>query len=203
MRQDDRREPLDGRMQPGSRQREIVVLLARQGPMTIAEMVRVVGLAKSSMRQQVERLFLEGWLVRERRCQGPGRPVDVFSISDQSRRLFTQQQIDEFAKFLLEEIAGAERPSRLRSILRGVGRRMIRRLRPLVGGGPPEERVQRLAELLCERGIVSDASGSERGVTLHIHTCPYHGLASEHREVCEMDCETMGQLVGSQMRLDR
>ena len=129
--------------------------------------------------------------------------MDVFSISDQSRRLFTQQQIDEFAKLLLEEVADAVRPSKLRAILKGVGRRMVRRLGPLVGEGSPTERVQRLAELLCERGIVSDASRSERGVTLHIHTCPYHGLASEHREICEMDCETMGRLVGRQMRLDR
>lgn len=171
--------------------------------MTIADMVRAVGLAKTSMRQQVERLVLEGWLVRERRCRGPGRPVDVFSISDQSRRLFAQQQIDVFAKLLLEEVADTARPSKLRSVLRGVGRRMVRRLGPLVGEGPPRERVQRLAELLCERGILSGASFSERLVTLHVYTCPYHGLASEHREICEMDCETMGRLVGSPMRLDR
>jgi predicted ArsR family transcriptional regulator len=171
--------------------------------MTIAEMVRAVGLAQTSMRQQVERLALEGWLVRERRCRGPGRPADVFSISDQSRRLFIQQQIDEFAKLLLEEVADAARPSKLRSILRGVSRRMIRRLGHLVDEGSPTERVQRLAGLLCDRGILSDASGSERDLTLHVYTCPYHGLANEHREICEMDCETMGQLVGRQMRLDR
>ena len=64
-------------LQPGSRQWDIVELLARQGPMTVAEMGDAMGLAKTSMRQHIERLDWGGWVDRTRRPHGPGRPTDA------------------------------------------------------------------------------------------------------------------------------
>ena len=88
----------------GSRRQQIVTLLMSQGPMTIAELADAMGVAKTSLRPQVDRLLLQGWLDRDRRRQGPGRPADVFSASDQSRRHSAQQTMGELARLFLEEM---------------------------------------------------------------------------------------------------
>ncbi len=186
--------------QLSSRGWEIIVLIARKGPITLAGLAAATGLAKTSLRQQVDRLASAGWVERSRRHGKPGRPVDVFSISDQSRQLFTRQT-DEFARTLVEEITDTEGESKLREVVAGVGRRLARRLGPLVGEGPLTERVERLAESFCEAGALNDVAPSERGLTLTIHTCPYHGLASGRHVICEMERELVSRLVGAETRL--
>ena len=170
--------------------------------MTVAEMGDAMGLAKTSMRQHIERLDWGGWVDRTRRPHGPGRPTDVFSLSDQGRGLFSRQS-DEFAGMLLEEIAEQEGPARLRTMVQGVGRRLIRKLGPRVTGTTMGERLDRLVELLGERGVVSDVARSDGGATLKIHTCLYHGLVDEHPELCEMERSTVSQLLGTETRLSR
>ena len=186
--------------QPGSRGWEIIVLAARHGPITLADIARELGLAKTSVRQQIDRLVAEGWLDRSRRHGKPGRPVDVFSLSDQGRQLFTQRA-DVFLHALLEEVVSAEGEAKLRALITGVGRRLLQRFRQLIGDGPPEERLRRLAELLGDAGALNDVVTSDEGVTLKIHTCPYHGLTDGRRLICEMEREVIGELIGAETQL--
>lgn len=189
-------------LSPGTRQWDIVVLVARRSPIILAEIADEIGLARTSTQQQVGRLVSEGWLDRTARHGKPGRPADVFSLSDQSRHLFAQQG-DSFARILLEEIADTEGESKLRALVKGVGRRMTRRLRPRIGEGTPQERLDRLSKLLSEDGALNDVTRSSRGSTLTVHTCPYHGLSEEHGALCEMHREMVRRLVGAKVRAIR
>ena len=185
----------------GTRQWDIVVLVARRSPITLAEIADEMGLARSSTQQQVGRLVSEGWLDRTSRHGKPGRPVDVFSLSDQSRRLLAQRTSD-FARDLLEEIADTEGESKVRSLVKGVGRRMTRKLSSRVGEGTPKERLHRLAKLLSEHGVLNDVTRSEGGLRLTIHTCSYHWLSEKHSALCDLDCEMVSRLVGAKARAD-
>ncbi len=60
-------------LKPGNRQWDIVVLVARRSPITLAEISDDMGLARTSTQQQVGRLD------RTTRHGKPGRPVDVFA----------------------------------------------------------------------------------------------------------------------------
>ncbi len=182
----------------GSRQQQIVAFVLRQGPMTLAELAEALGVAKTSLRPQVDRLVLQGWLDRERRRQGPGRPADVFSASDQSRQHSAQETIGELARLLLEEMADTETRSKMASVLNGVGRRVASLLRPIIGDGSPSERVRRLSEYLSQHGILNDTYESRQKVTLNIHTCPYVGLAGEHQQVCAMHRRSLAELLGAE-----
>ncbi len=187
-------------LQPDSRQWEIVVLVARQSPITLAEMAENVGLARTSMRQQVDRLVAEGWLDRARRHGGRGRPVDVFSLSEQGRRLFANRT-DEFLRGLLQEIADKQGWSKLRAAIKGVGRRLAGQLRPAVGEGTPRDRVHRLSDLLAERGALNDVTSSKGNLKLTLHTCPYHGMSEGLGEFCKMERDMISSLVGKKAHL--
>ena len=184
--------------EPESRQRQIIALLAHNGPMTIAELAEVLGLAKTSLRPPLERMVLQGWLDRQRRRQGPGRPADVFSVSPGSQKRFAQETMDEFARLLLEEMVDTEARSKVKSVIAGAGRRLTRLLRPDVGDGPPSERLHRLSEALTKRGILNDISQSRQKATLSIYTCPYAGLSEEYHEICAMHHKIIAGLLGGE-----
>ena len=39
-------------------------------------------------------------------------------------------------------------------------------------------------------------------IVLHAYNCPYHELAQEHRDICEMDEKLMRKVLGSDVNLD-
>ena len=183
------------RLELSSTAQRIVDQVARRGHMTIADLVDSLGVTTTAVRQQVNRLVAEGWLMRTRRHGVPGRPADIFTTSEQAKRLFAGLN-DELSKLLIEEIAQAEGPIRSREILQAVGRRIAAQGRRFVGEGPPVERLRRLADMLSQEGVLAETSGSQNDLRLSVFTCPYRSLAHEHREVCEMERETFSDLLG-------
>ncbi len=184
----------------GTPGRQIIDLILRHGPLTIAELIAHIGVTATAVRQQTDRLVSEGWLTRAQRRGGPGRPAHVLSISDETRRLFAQQS-DELSALLVEQIVESHGPDTAQELLRAVGRRLASRSRAVVGDGATEQRMRRLAELMNRQGMLVDACCSEQGVKLNVYTCPYPELAGQHREICEMERETMSELVGHEVAL--
>ncbi len=187
-------------IQLGSRQWELIILIAQLGPVTLAKLTDKTALARTSLRQQVDRLLAEGWLSREHQQGHMGRPADLFSITDQSRQLLAQQT-DDFALALMYEIQSQDGESKLRSLINGVGRQIRQKLSPLIGDGTPAERVTRLSNWFADRGALNDLTETENGMRLTVHTCPFHGLVNDQRLICEMECEVLSQLVGAETKL--
>lgn len=181
--------------QPDSRPAQILSLIARHREMTIAEMVAALGVTTTAVRQHVNRLVWEGWLIRHQRRSGAGRPADVFTLSEQSRRAFAHE-VHEFTRALLDEVAESEGSEKLQFYLSRVSRRMSKALEAQAGDGDPAERIERVVNLLRERGTVAETQVGQEGVHLSVHTCPFHGLGAARREICEMERETLGRLGG-------
>jgi predicted ArsR family transcriptional regulator len=63
------------------------------------------------------------------------------------------------------------------------------------------DRLQELAALLATHGIMSKVDEDADAFVLTEYTCPYYGLAREHREVCGMEIEAMELALGSPVTL--
>ncbi len=181
---------------------QIVDLLLRNGALTIAELVEKLGVTTTAVRQQINRLLAEGWLEQSQRRQGPGRPAHVLTLSEQAKRALAPAS-DPIARLLLDEIADTEGPDRTRDILRGVGRRMARELHPHVGAGSAQQRVRNLADWLRQGGARVETVAARGGTTLTVFTCPYHDLAQEHHEICEIERAAVGEAVGGEVELQQ
>jgi len=191
------------RFPPHSPAGQIVALLARRGGLTVSELARELGVTATAVRQHLHRLLYEGWVERGRRHKGPGRPADVLSLSDQGRRLFASDLAD-FTRLLLDELTRAEGYSKVQVLMRRTFDRLNADLAGRLGtGGNATERVQRLVELLTERGTVADATATDDGVRLNVYTCPFHGLAGPSLELCELERETLSRLTGQEARLSQ
>ncbi|MCH7870608.1 MAG: MarR family transcriptional regulator [Planctomycetes bacterium] len=184
----------------GSPARRIINLLLRRGQMTIAQLVETTGVTTTAIRQQVDRLLSEGWLERQPRRGGPGRPAHVLSVSEQTKRLFGGQA-DDLVGMIVEETVAQAGAETARDILKGVGRRMARMSHDQIGSGPMVERLKNLATVMERRGMLVEAAQTESGMSLTIFTCPYPELAGQHREICDMEREAVSELMGGPVEL--
>jgi predicted ArsR family transcriptional regulator len=183
-----------------SRAAEILALVARRGPLTVADLTVALGVTTTAVRQQVNRLLWQGWLERQRRPRRPGRPADVFSLSDQARRALADG-VGQFARLLIEEVGESEGAERLAEVLTRVSRRLAQEMESVAGSGPPRERIGRLVQSLQQRGTVAEVEPAESGLRVSLHTCPFHGLGEARGTICETERETLGHLAGGPVRL--
>ncbi len=173
----------------------VIETLMRRGPRTVSELVDELNVTRTAVRQQVDRLLADGWLVRTQRRSGPGRPADVFAVSQKTRRLYGGQ-LELLPKLILEELIAQDGPAKAWSVLRGVSRRIARDAREKVGTGSSADRFRRLLDWLRAEGVAAEPEPSVGSLQLEVRTCPYTGLADEHREICEMERETLSDLMG-------
>jgi predicted ArsR family transcriptional regulator len=68
-------------------------------------------------------------------------------------------------------------------------------------GSAVAERLQELAALLAAHGVMSKVDEKADAFVLTEYTCPYYGLAREHREVCDMEIEALELALGSPVTL--
>ncbi len=182
---------------PASRQWEIIDLVARKGPITLAGIAGELGLAKTSIRQQMDRIVSAGWIDRTSRRGSPGRPADVFSLSDQSRVFFSHTQTDDLLRDLLDEIGESDCERSLKMFLDGVRRRLVQRIQSTIDDdATPQERLAQVAHALAERGAVNDVVQTEHGSELVVHSCPYHGFPKWRHLLCAMERKALHELTG-------
>ncbi len=179
----------------------IVEHLKRNGSATIKELEEVLGVTTTAVRQHLQALQADGYVERKTVHAGVGRPHHAYSITPKAHELFACH-CDDLALTLLEEVFALEGKERAAELLDRVGSRLARRYANSVKSDVLQERVEQLAVALYARGVLTDVKVQEDNtIVLHTYNCPYHELAQEHRDICEMDEELMRKVLGSDVNL--
>ncbi len=179
---------------------QVLELLLRQGPMTVKEIQRALGLSSSAVRLHLEHLLHKGLLTYEEKRRGVGRPVRVYMLTPKARAAMASPD-ESLALSLLEEVVESEGPEKARQLLGRVSTRLAREYKRRLHSTHLPRRLQELHELLRQRGVVADIQ--QQGDTLYIYeyTCPYHDVAQEHRLVCEMEESFLREVLGTPVTL--
>ena len=125
---------------------------------------------------------------------GRRRPSVVYVLTPKADALFPKAY-DGFAAAVLEEIK-REGPGELRALLRRVGNRWIAHDLPRVEGLRGAARLERVREILDERGFLPVLERAGQGYVLREHNCPVMQLALMHEEICEMVHRWLEALAG-------
>jgi predicted ArsR family transcriptional regulator len=136
--------------------------------------------------------------VREKR----GRPHAVYRLSEKGQALLARGY-EALALALLEEVLylQVQDPGMVHQLLHRVSARLGRQFAERLHGAAVADRVQELSALLKAHGIMSKVDEEADAFVLTEYTCPYYGLAREHREVCGMEIEAMELALGSPVTL--
>lgn len=181
--------------------RQIVEYLQRNGSATIKDLETLLGVTTTAVRVQLTALLAEGYIARKAIHAGVGRPAHAYVLTEKAREFFACH-CDDLALTLLQEVFIIEGEERASLLLSRVGDRLARRYAGSVRGRVLEERVEQMAAVLDQRGVLTDIERNDVDtITLHTYNCPFHELAQEHREICQMDEEMMRSVLGGDVRL--
>ena len=179
---------------------QILKLLQQQGTLSIKEIETALGVTTTAVRQQLTTLMVEGLVtattVREKR----GRPHAMYTLSEKGQAFFARGY-EDLALVLLEEVLERQEPESAQWLLQRVSARLGAQYAEQLHGAMLADRLREFAALLDKRGILSKVEEADGAFVFTEYGCPYYGLAREHREVCDMEIEAMGQALGSQVVL--
>lgn len=179
---------------------QILEYLLRNGTASIKELEQASGVTATAVRQQLANLTAEGLVVMTQERQGVGRPRNVYQLTERSHSLFACY-CDELALSLIHELLETEGTDKLRSLLGRVGNKLAVQYSRQMRGEALGDRVRELSGLLDRRGIRAGFEQKGETIILHEYNCPYHDLASVHRDVCEMERSAFSQALGAEVTL--
>lgn len=179
---------------------QILKLLQQQGPLSIKAIEAALGVTATAVRQQLTVLTTAEVITTETVREKRGRPYAVYRLSEKGQALLARGY-EALALALLEEVLHLQDPGTVRQLLQRVSARLGRQFAERIRGAAVAERVQELSALLAAHGIMSKVDEEADAFVLTEYTCPYYGLAREHREVCGMEIEAMEVALGSPVTL--
>lgn len=179
----------------------IVEHLQRNGSASIKELEDLLGVTTTAVRGHLNALQSEGYVDRRRVSEGVGRPYHVYVTTEKVRELF-DCHCDDLALTMLEEVLHLVGKDQVGTLMGRVSDRLAQRYGRSVRAEAVHDRVQELALALDAQGVLTDvvAQGDDM-IILKTYNCPYHELAQEHREVCEMEQGMMRKVLGSDVNL--
>lgn len=161
--------------------------LLRNGAATIKDLEQGLGVTATAVRQQLANLTAEGLVTVSQDRQGVGRPRNVYTPTQRAYGLFACY-CDDLALSLIGELLETDGADKLRLLLDRVGNKLGSEYARQIQAEAVGDRVRELSLLLDRRGVMVDFEETSEGViVLNEYSCPYHELASVHRDVCEME----------------
>lgn len=180
---------------------QIVEHLQRNGSATIKELEQLLGVTTTAVRQHLSTLQAGGYVDRTTVHSGVGRPHHVYVATEGVRELFGCH-CDDLALTLLEEMFAVEGRQKVVHLLERVSNRLANRYAQRIQSATLHQRVEEMAAALGQQGVLTDVTAEdENTIVLKTYNCPYHDLAQEHREICDMDQEMIQQVLGSDVAL--
>lgn len=181
----------------------ILEYFQRHGSGSIKDLERYLGVTTTAVRQQLQALHADGYVDRQSVHSGVGRPHHEYSLTSKAQDLFSRHS-QELALTLLEEVFELEGKETTIRLLGRVSNRLAAKYAEDVESGELSERVEQLIRALRNQGILADMTVQEEDViVLETFNCPYHNLAQEHRDICDMDENLLREVLGSDVTLSQ
>ncbi|MCY4411520.1 MAG: MarR family transcriptional regulator [Caldilineaceae bacterium] len=181
---------------------QILEYLQRNPSATIKDFELLLGVTTTAVRQHLNALQASGYLDRREERSGVGRPHYIYVATDAARELFACR-CDDLALTMLQEMYGMVGAEKMGTLLKRVGVRLAERYAESVNAPGVQQRIEEMAGALARQGVLTDVSAGESDtIALKMYNCPYHDLAVEHREICEMDQQMLQKVLGVEVSLD-
>ena len=184
--------------------RPLLDLIRREGPITIASLVKVMGVTPTAIRNRLGRLVESGMVERQAIAGGRGRPKHTYQASVAAHKRLGQNYAD-LALVLWNELMHEVADRKLRRLLFGrVTEKLAEQYRSEVQGEGWQGRMVQLGTILAGRGVEAEVTDLPDALPiLRQHSCPYYALAEVDRTVCALERKMFEKVLGQSLRLSR
>ncbi len=191
---------LAGTFQADSPTGRILKHLQQFGACSMKEMVSALGVTRTAVRQPLATLMAQGLVTSGLVRDGRGRPPLVYALSDKARKL-ASPWLENLALVMLEEVLELGTQARGATPSQRLSLQLGQHYTTHLDGKTPAERLQQLRQWLEQHDIPSDLVEADAAYELTTYGCPYYGLATRHREVCQLEISALAQALGAPLAL--
>ncbi len=172
--------------------RPLMEFLKQHGPSTIKELMAHLGLSETAVRHQLSGLEKSGWLAKEERRLGKGRPATVYRLTQASEGLFPKR----YPELLDAVLAEAEREGIIERLLEGVAESMASELRRKLAGLEGQAKLEALLEYMDYGEMLGTLEETPTGWELKAHNCLYYATGQRFEAVCNLPPRVITRATG-------
>ena len=174
-----------------SSKKEILNVIKRHGSISIDDTVAQTELAKSTVREHLKQLELDGYLTKEYVRSGPGRPSLHYQLTGKGHKIFPTYESEllrEWLRYLKEE--GKEQM--IEHFFQYFWKKRTDKAEQYMdfeGEKSMKERLQALQKLLEEEGFMPEFTVDENSGDLTVKecNCPFREVVKETRLPCKLE----------------
>jgi DeoR family suf operon transcriptional repressor len=169
-----------------------LALLLRQGEATAAQLAALLGVSVQIMRRHLRSLEDDGLVASSPSAEGPGRPSNHWHLTPEGHDRFPDGS-EHFALGLLSSMATSLPADTVQKLLRQQAMAKALDYRRLIGSGTLVERLERLVELRCDEGYVSECHPEPDGPSwcMSEFHCSVSRLAEQFPILCDQELHQM------------
>jgi predicted ArsR family transcriptional regulator len=173
----------------------MIGLLRSNSEMTIGQLVDHMGVTATAVRQRLTKLMAMGLVDRSHSVEGRGRPSHHYKLTDAGRRSLANN-LGDLAVVLWQEVQKIGDPGTRHQVISGVVERLADQYEGKIQGQTLESRMESITQLFADRQIPVALEREDGLPIIKVSGCPYPTLASENREICDMEKELLAKVLG-------
>jgi predicted ArsR family transcriptional regulator len=184
------------------RKRLLRYLLKNRDGASVKELVQVLGVTRTAVRQHLAALTRDGWVAPGAALPSGGRPKQLVALTAAGRQA-VPRHYSWFGELLVDAVERERDRAGLIARIRRVGAAVAAQARP----GPSRStevpgKLESLAELMDRLGYDARvAKDSEGTPAIEADHCIFHELAKAHPEVCQFDVALLSCYAGRRVVL--
>ncbi len=176
----------------------IIELLKERGQATVEELTEAVGLTQMAVRHHLNVLYGENLVVTSsvRRKKQPGRPQQLYSLTETASKLFPEDYY-HLAGYLLDEVENTLGTDGLDKLLSRIADKVAAEAPLLRPGQSPEERLDQLVQFLRDNSFTAHWGKEGDEYVIRVLTCPYRQVVLKHNQVCRLDMQIIKEMLNA------
>ncbi|MCZ8512002.1 transcriptional regulator [Paenibacillus filicis] len=182
-----------------STRKVLLTMLKTQGPMTVNDMSKQLGITEMAVRRHLNTLEKDGLLETKLVRQAMGRPSHTYLLTAASDDLFPKKY-QHLTLDLLGELAAVAGEEQVDQLFDRRKDRLIERYTDQTEGKPLPERIQALADIQNANGYMVEWEQPEEGMfVFREHNCPIAQVAQQYQHACSCELAMFRKLLDAEV----
>jgi predicted ArsR family transcriptional regulator len=176
--------------------RRIIELLKEKEEATVDSLAAKVNMTPMAVRYHLNVLQANNLITSPavRHQSGPGRPQQVYRLTEAADELFPEDY-HSLTNYLLDELNVQLEKKQLAKIFSNIADRLASEAPHPKKGQTFEERLDEVIAFLSRKGFVIDWEANGEFYEIHTHSCPYRHVVRGHREICSLDRQVISTML--------
>lgn len=180
----------------------VMTMLRKEGPLSANELAKALGITDIAVRRHLNTLERDRMLRVEAVRQAMGRPLHVYSLTEEAEGAFPKHYSD-ISLEILNDVQELQGPEMIDAIFERREERLEKKYRERMDSDLPLDRlVDQLSHIQEERGYMAEwhkEDETERYVITE-HNCPIHSIAQQFTQACDSELSLFRKVLGAEVR---